>query len=56
MRPGWFKSGPVKYEVTKKGEPFGGHDVTISSIADLVKRLVMDHNLYSRESVGIHTP
>lgn len=56
IRPGWFTSGPVDYEVTHKGEPFGGHDVSIASIADLVKRLVQDSNLYSKESVGINTP
>lgn len=56
IRLGWFTSGPVDYEVTHKGEPFGGHDVSIASIADLVKRLVQDSNLYSKESVGINTP
>ncbi|BDR56811.1 NAD(P)H-binding protein [Xylocopilactobacillus apis] len=56
IRPGWFTSGPVEYEVTRKGEPFGGHDVSISSIADLVKKLVRDNSLYARESVGINTP
>ena len=56
IRPGWFQSGPVNYEVTRKGEPFGGHDVSVSSIADLVKRLAHDPNLYSRDSVGINTP
>lgn len=56
IRPGWFNHGPVKYEVTRKGEPFGGHDVSVSSIADLVKRLAHDPNLYSRDSVGINTP
>ena len=56
IRPGWFTSGPIDYEITKKGEPFGGHDVSISSIADLVKRLIEDNTLYSRKSVGINTP
>lgn len=42
--------------MTHKGEPFGGHDVSISSIADLVKRLVDDDQLYSRESIGVNTP
>lgn len=56
IRPGWFTNGPVDYEVTHKGEPFGGHDVSISSIADLVKRLVDDDQLYSRESIGVNTP
>lgn len=56
IRPGWFTSGPVDYEVTKKGEPFGGHDVSVSSIADLVKRLIEGDLLYSRESIGINRP
>ena len=56
IRPGWFIGGPVNYEVTHKGEPFGGHDVSINSIADLVLKLVNDNQLYSKESVGINTP
>ncbi|WP_251546517.1 NAD(P)H-binding protein [Limosilactobacillus caecicola] len=56
IRPGWFAGGPVNYEVTHKGEPFGGHDVSVSSIADLVKRLVDDDQLYVHDSVGINTP
>lgn len=56
IRPGWFSSGPVNYNVTRKGEPFGGHDVSISSIADLVMKLTQDPNLHSRDSVGINTP
>lgn len=56
IRPGWFTSGPVDYEVTHKGEQFGGHDVSISSIADLVKKLVQDPTLDSKDSVGINTP
>lgn len=56
VRPGWFTAGPVDYEVTRKGEPFGGHDVSVSSIADLVKRLVDDDSLYSHDSVGVNTP
>lgn len=55
IRPGWFTSGPVDYEVTRKGEPFGGHDVSVSSIADFVKRLVEDETLHSHDSVGINT-
>lgn len=56
IRPGWFTGGPVDYEVTRKGEPFGGHDVSVSSIADIVKRLVNDDQLYSRDSIGVNTP
>ena len=53
IRPGWFDNGPVDYEVTLKGEPFGGHDVSRASIADLVGKLIADDTLYARESVGI---
>ena len=56
VRPGWFTSGPVDYEVTRKGEPFGGHDVSISSIADIVTKLLDDDSLYARDSIGINTP
>ena len=55
IRPGWFTNGPVDYEITKKGEPFGGHNVSIKSIADLVEKSI-DDDLYLRESVGINTP
>ncbi|MBD5430192.1 NAD(P)H-binding protein [Lactobacillus sp.] len=56
VRPGWFTGGPVNYEVTRKGEPFGGHDVSVASIGDLVQKLVDDDSLYLRDSVGINTP
>lgn len=56
IRPGWFTAGPVDYEVTHKGEQFGGHDVSVASIADLVKQLIADPTLDARDSVGINTP
>jgi len=56
LRPGWFTGGPVNYEVTEKGEPFGGHDISVASIADLIKRLIEDDKLYAKGSVGINTP
>jgi len=55
IRPGWFTNGPVDYEITRKGEPFGGHDVSISSIADFVKDAVADETYYSHDSVGLNT-
>lgn len=56
IRPGWFDNGPVDYEITRKGEPFGGHDVSRASIADLVSKLIADPTLYSHESIGIDRP
>lgn len=54
IRPGLFTNGPVNYEVTRKGEPFGGHDVSIASIADMVWQLTEDANLYSHDSIGLN--
>ncbi|AKP67353.1 NAD(P)H-binding protein [Companilactobacillus ginsenosidimutans] len=55
IRPGWFdNSDDTDYEITKKGEPFGGHDVSITSIADLVVRLAHDPKLGLRDSLGIN--
>lgn len=56
VRPGWFAGGPVNYQITRKGEQFGGHDVSISSIADIVMKLVDDDALYSKDSIGVNTP
>lgn len=56
IRPGWFTDGPVNYEITQKGEPFGGHDVSRASIADLVMHLIDDDTLYSHGNIGINTP
>ncbi|MGA9517596.1 MAG: NAD(P)H-binding protein [Trichococcus sp.] len=57
IRPGWFdSSNDTDYDITVKGEPFGGHDVSRKSIADLVVRLAADSTLYVRESVGINRP
>lgn len=54
IRPGWFDNGSTGYEITHKGEPFGGHDVARASIADLVMRLAHDPALGSRDSLGIN--
>ncbi|MFV0559009.1 MAG: NAD(P)H-binding protein [Enterococcus sp.] len=56
IRPGWFDNGTTEYEITHKGEPFGGHDVAVASIADLVKRLIHEPKLGIRESLGINRP
>lgn len=55
IRPGWFDNGnDTDYDLTKKGEPFGGHDVSRKSVADLVVRLAHDDQLGSRDSLGIN--
>lgn len=55
IRPGWFdNSADTDYQLTQKGEPFGGHDVSRISIANLVFRLAHDPQLGSRASLGIN--
>lgn len=56
IRPGWFTQGPVNYELTKKGEPFGTMMCLLASIADLVKKLVENPEFGQNESLGINTP
>jgi len=55
VRPGWFDNGSADYEVTQKGEPFGGHNVSRRAIADLVMRSI-DGDAYIKASVGINRP
>lgn len=56
LRPGWYDDGPAEYELTKKGEPFGGHDVSRFAIADLVAKMVNDPQFGVRQSYGINRP
>ncbi len=54
IRPGWFDHGSEDYEITHKGEPFGGHDVAINSIADLACKLLQSDTLDAHDSLGIN--
>lgn len=56
LRPGWLDNGPANYELTKKGEPFGGHDVSRYAIADVITKIVNDPQFGSHESFGINRP
>jgi uncharacterized protein YbjT (DUF2867 family) len=54
LRPGWFTGDPeVRYQITRKGEPFKGHDVSLNSPSDLILKLAADPGLYVRESIGV---
>lgn len=53
LRPGWFRSSDeVSYRLTKKGEPFVGHEVSLNSLSVLIVELVTTPGLHSRESRG----
>jgi uncharacterized protein YbjT (DUF2867 family) len=55
IRPGWFDNGTdTDYQITHQNEPFGGHDVSRQSIADLVVRLAHDSDFGARDSLGIN--
>ncbi|WP_461218490.1 NAD(P)H-binding protein [Lapidilactobacillus salsurivasis] len=55
IRPGWFDNGSAAYQITRKGEPFGGHDVARAAIATVVVAAA-DQDLYLRESIGLNRP
>lgn len=56
LRPGWFTSeGPVDYQLTQKGEPFKGHDVSLSGLSNLIVKLCTTPGLHVRQSLGVST-
>ncbi|MBU5365490.1 SDR family oxidoreductase [Enterococcus devriesei] len=57
IRPAWLTNhDEVEYELTKKGEPFKGTEVSRKSIADFVTKLILDPQLYVGESLGVDKP
>ena len=56
IRPGWFDEGSDNYEITKKGQPFKGHDVSRQAICNLVLKLIQQKGFGVRESLGINRP
>lgn len=54
LRPGWFTHDQeINYQITQKGEPFRGHDVSLASLSDLITNLVTMPNLHVRCSLGV---
>jgi uncharacterized protein YbjT (DUF2867 family) len=54
LRPGWFtQDAAIDYQITQKGEPFRGHDVSLNSVSDLILKLVLSPNLEARRSLGV---
>jgi len=54
LRPGWFTSDDeVAYQLTQKGEPFRGHDVSLNSLSDLIVKLALTPGMEIRRSLGI---
>jgi uncharacterized protein YbjT (DUF2867 family) len=54
LRPGWFTHSPkIDYQLTQKGEPFHGHDVSLNSLSDFIVKLALDPTLHVRCSIGV---
>lgn len=57
VRPAWFSDKPeVSFEITQKGEPFRGTEVSRESVAAYVASLIVDPSQEIRSSVGISEP
>ncbi len=57
VRPAWLTDkDEVDYELTQKGEPFKGTEVSRKSVADLVVKLAQDPARDLRASLGIDKP
>jgi len=54
LRPGWFtRDAEVNYQLTQKGEPFKGHDISLNSLSDLIVRLALTPDMEVRHSLGV---
>lgn len=57
LRPAWLQDeDEVDYEITEKGLPFKGTEVSRASVADLVVKIVRAPELHSRGNVGVNKP
>jgi hypothetical protein len=54
LRPGWFtQERGIDYQVTQKGEPFKGHDISLDGLSDLIVNLCTTPGLHVRQSLGV---
>jgi uncharacterized protein YbjT (DUF2867 family) len=54
LRPGWFThESEINYQLTQKGSPFKGHDVSLDSLSDLIVNLALAPTLEVRHSLGV---
>lgn len=57
IRPAWLSNkAEVDYELTQKGEPFRGTEVSRQSIAALVTKLILNPDEHLHESLGVNKP
>lgn len=54
LRPGWFtRDEEINYQLTQKGEPFSGHEVSLNSLSDLIVKLSLTPGMEVRHSLGV---
>jgi uncharacterized protein YbjT (DUF2867 family) len=54
LRPGWFtRDEAIAYQITQKGEPFKGHEVSLNSLSDLIVKLALTPGMDIRRSLGV---
>jgi uncharacterized protein YbjT (DUF2867 family) len=54
LRPGWFTHDEaMDYQLTQKGQPFTGHDVSLNSLSDLIAKLALTPGMEVRRSLGV---
>lgn len=57
IRPAWFQDeNEIDYEMTFKGDPFKGTEISRKSVADLVVKLINQPDQLIGQSVGISKP
>jgi hypothetical protein len=45
--------GEINYQITQKGEPFKGHDVSLNSLSDLIVKLALNPTMEVRRSIRV---
>jgi uncharacterized protein YbjT (DUF2867 family) len=54
LRPAWFTGDEiVDYQITQKGEPFKGREVSLDSVSDLIVKLATTPGMEIRRSLGV---
>lgn len=57
IRPAWLTNkDEVDFELTQKGEPFKGTEVSRKSIAAFVTEIMQEPNKYTKQSLGVNKP
>ena len=57
LRPTWYTNkDEVDYNVSQKGQPVTGTEISRKSVADLIVKLIENPALHVRESLGMEKP